>query len=253
MKWQDQGIVLGARRHGENSWITSLFTFEHGRHLGLLRLSKKDLSFLQVGNFVQASWSARLVEQLGMWQLELTFSPLARLIHDPLKLIALTSVTQLLNSALPERHVYPALYQSLEALIHELTLESQDLHDQTRWLKPYALFELMMLEQLGYGLDLTRCAATGQRDDLIFVSPKSGRAVSREAGLPYQERLFKFPAFLKGRGEDLLEDAEVPPSEIGESLKMTGHFITINFFNRGLPESRSRLYEWVSAMGNGPS
>lgn len=237
MKWQDQGFVLSAKRHGESSWILSLLTENHGRHVGIVRLSKKDHALLQLGNLVQATWTARLPEHMGTWQLELISSPLARLMTDPLKLTALTSVTHVLNQILAERHTYPILYQSLNDFIQDLLRTSMDPKQQTRWLKSYVLFELLMLDQLGYGLDLTTCAATGQRDHLSFISPKSGRAVSHEAGLPYQDRLFKLPLFLQG------DCPETPPLDVKNALQMTGHFLTTYFFEKGLPESRIRLFE----------
>ena len=246
MKWLDRGIVLSARRHGESSWILSLLTHDHGRHAGLVRISKKDQVLLQLGNLVQASWSARLPEHLGTWQLELISSPLARILSDPLKLTALTSVMHLLDQVLAERHVYPTIYQSLDLFIQSLICETHaDIQYQTRWLKLYVRFELMLLEQLGYGLDLTTCAATGQQENLAFVSPKSGRAVSYEAGLPYEERLFRLPPFLIQDDDDALRDSLVDLADLKDCLKMTGYFMSANLFSEGskagLPESRLRL------------
>lgn len=248
MKWLDHGIVLSARRHGESSWILSLLTHDHGRHVGLIRISKKDQVLLQLGNLVQASWSARLPDHLGTWQLELISSPLARILSDPLKLTALTSVMHLLDQILAERHGYPTIYESLDLFIQGLIQETHlDSHHQTRWLKTYVHFELMLLDQLGYGLDLMTCAVTGQRDNLAFVSPKSGRAVSYEAGLPYKDKLFKLPSFLMQNNSDSHSDLPVDSTDLKEGLQMTGYFLNANLFSEGskigLPTSRRRLWE----------
>lgn len=247
MKWQDQGIVLSARRHGESSWILSLLTYDHGRHVGMARVSKKDQILLQMGNLVQATWTARLPEHLGTWQLELISSPLARIMSDSLKLTALTSMIHLLDQVLAERHAYPHIYNSLDSFIKRFSSDcSQDLEIQTRWLSDYVRFELMLLEQLGYGLDLSTCASTGQRVDLAYVSPKSGRAVSQGAGLPYQDRLFRLPSFLMQEGENGQVCSFV---DLINGLKMTGYFLSQNLFSEGsktgLPESRFRLCEAV--------
>ncbi len=239
MKWQDQGIVLSARRHGESSWILSLLTQDHGRHVGLARISKKNQVLLQMGNLVQASWTARLPEHLGMWQLELVSSPLARIMADPLKLTGLTSVIHLLDHILAERLSYPHIYDSLEAFIQGLWIKKENSHDQTQWLRSYVRFELMLLEQLGYGLDLRTCAATGQRENLIYVSPKTGRAVCQESGAPYHDRLLRLPPFLS---DIAFGESDLQSPDLKDGLKMTGYFLGTHFFPKGLPESRFRLF-----------
>lgn len=236
MKWQDQGIVLRAKRHGESSWILSLMTHDHGRHVGMMRVSAKNQIILQAGNLVQATWTARLPDHLGSWQLELISSPLARIMNNPLKLMALTALIQLLDQILAERHPYPLIYQALVVFINHIQRE------ESIWLRDYIVFELMILEQLGYGLDLSKCAATGRTDDLVYVSPKSGCAVSREVGQPYHDRMLTLPAFL-------IQDVPMTQQDLIDALNLTAYFLSTHFFPEGLPESRGRLGQQIASSG----
>ena len=237
MKWQEEGIILSVRQHGESSAVVSLLTRTHGRHAGIARLSSRNRSTMQPGNTVQAQWSARLPEHLGTFQFELILSPIARFMLDPLKLAAMTSLLTMLDRLLAERHPYPSVYEMSVSLMGKLAETTSD------WLKDYALFELRLLDVLGYGLDLSQCAATGSQDNLAYVSPKSGCAVSREAGLPYANRLFEIPAFILSTNEEI-----TALKEIVKALKISGFFLAKYFFNNILPEQRQRLMHFIEQL-----
>jgi DNA repair protein RecO (recombination protein O) len=237
MHWTDEGIVLSVRPHAETQAVVELFTREHGRHLGLVYggRSRRTRPILQTGNHVDATWKGRLAENLGMLTVELRRSFGAEVMHDAGALAALTSLAALMRE-LPERDPHPNLY---EVTLFVLGF----IDDPLSWPALYVRWELALLDELGYGLDLARCAATGSTDDLVYVSPKSGRAVSRAAGMPYQDRLLPLPAFLRGRIGN-----GVPPEDIREGLALTGHFLESRIFaSRGepLPEPRERLLAWV--------
>jgi DNA repair protein RecO (recombination protein O) len=191
MHWTDTSIVLSARKHGENSIVARLFAREHGVYGGVIRAahSKTNRGIIQPGNLVTATWNARLSEQLGTFKTELLEANTAHIMHDSARLTALTSACALIESALPERHPYTKLYKSLHIFI--VTLLHSD-----HWPEAYVQLELDILAEAGFGLDLTSCAATDTTDDLIYVSPKSGRAVCRNAGAPYREKMLPLPAFL---------------------------------------------------------
>jgi len=229
MKWADSGIVLSTRPFGENSRIVSLLTSHHGRHLGLVKVPKtRSRLNLEAGTFVEATWNARLPEHLGQWGLEITAAMGARLLSQPLPLIALSSACSLTDQCLAERHPYPALYDLLKEFIENLVQHPD-------WRIPYINYELALLKNLGFGLDLSVCAATGQQHDLIYISPKTGRAVSRNAGEPYKAQLLPLPAYWI--------DEEAAP-DIRTSLTVTGYFLSQHLTGRhGLPAIRQRLLE----------
>src|SRR5216684_7905711 len=191
MQWQDNGFVLAARRHGESSLIVELLTRDHGRHAGLVRggQSPRRRALLQPGNSVAAHWRGRLPEHLGTLDCELIEAHAARLLDDPDRLAALGAASALLLATLPEREPHADLYRSFAALLGALDSASS-------WPQAYVTWECGLLAALGFGLDLGSCAATGTNQDLAYVSPRSGRAVSREAGLPYHDKLLPLPAFL---------------------------------------------------------
>lgn len=228
MKWQGEGLILSVRRHGESSAVVSLLTRDHGRHAGIVRLTQKNRSVIQPGNFVQANWSARLPEHLGAFQVELISASVARVMSDSLRLTALLAIFSTLDRLLAERHLYPEIFDMTLELIDSITSGAVD------WLKLYAGFELRLLDQLGYGLDLTKCAATGEVNDLVYVSPKSGCAVSRAAGTPYKERLLALPSFF-------VTDENPVKESIVDALKLTGYFIAKNFFDGVELDARVRL------------
>lgn len=212
MEWSDEGIVIGVRRHGEGSAIVELLTRDRGRHLGVVRGSRKLAPVIQPGNTVSAHWRARLEEHMGNYALEPLALRTERLMGLPHATYGLTHMSQLLH-LLPERDPQPGLYATFSAILDALG----DVDAAGILL---ARFELAVLRELGFGLELESCAATGQRDDLIYVSPRSGRAVSRGAGAPYAERLFGLPPFLT--------DARVFPAqlEVEEAFRLTGYFLS---------------------------
>lgn len=231
MEWQDEGYVLAVRPHGESAAIVSLLTAENGRHAGLVRggQSRRHQGMLQAGNKVDAVWRARLEEHLGSYTLELQSSAVALVLDEPARLAALSSAAALIEATLPERDPCPGLYQSFAALMEALEGE--------HWAATYVYWELHLLMDIGFGLDLTECAATGETSDLIYVSPKSGRAVSREAGAPYKEKLLALPGFLRGEGG-------AGDADVANGLKLTGYFLQRHVFQprqQALPDTRLRL------------
>ncbi len=191
MEWIDDGIVLGVRRHGESSAIVELLTRAHGRHLGLVRggSSKRMRPMLQPGNSVRAVWRARLDEHLGYYQIEGTRLRAASLLASSHAVYGVTHLASLAR-LLPERDPHEDIYGMLERTL-------DDFDDAGEAAVHLVRFELAMLAELGFGLDLENCAATGETSDLAYVSPKSGGAVSRSAGEPWRERLLRLPAFLR--------------------------------------------------------
>lgn len=233
MHWSDEGIVLSVRSHGETAAVAELFTRSHGRHLGLVHggRSRKLRPVLQVGNHVDAAWKGRLPEQLGHITLELRRGYAASIMSDGDALSGLTSMSTLAR-LLPERDPHPSLY---EVMLFVLSF----LDDASVWPALMVRWEMALLDELGFGLDISTCAATGSADNLVYVSPKSGRAVSAEAGEPYRDRLLRLPPFLiKGR------QSVVTPDDIRDGFTLTGHFLETRVLApRGdtLPEARSRL------------
>jgi DNA repair protein RecO (recombination protein O) len=277
MDWQDTGFVLATRRHGESALIVELLTRERGRHAGLVRggQSPRRRALYQPGNAVAASWRGRLPEHLGTLECELVEAHAARLLDDADRLSALTAATALLSAALPDREPHPDIYESFGALLAALggggggassalprgragdaalspppnpppsrgrALQSRGADSTDRvasWAPAYVVWECALLAALGFGLDLARCTATGTNQDLAYVSPRTGRAVSREAGAPYRDRLLPLPSFL-------WRDAEAAPADIVAGLILTRHFLLHHLFEAQggrLPEARERLLE----------
>jgi len=214
MQWTDEAIVLGARRHGESGGIVELMTRRHGRHLGIVRGARRLAGVLQPGNAVTATWQARLEEHLGNWSLEPGELRTARLIGEPAALYAVQWAAALLRF-LPERDPHEALFETLDIVVRHL-------EEPPVAAALLARLELALLTELGFGLDLSSCAATGGTQDLVYVSPKSGRAVSRLAGQPYAERLFALPGFLAPMRT---EGVEPSLDDIAAALRLTAHFL----------------------------
>lgn len=233
MQWSDEAIVLSVRPHGETSALVELLTRSHGRHLALVHggRSRKLRPVLQTGNHVDATWKARLSEHLGHASIELRRGYAASVLEDAPALAALTSLCALAR-LLPERDPHPGLY--------EITLFVLGfLDDDSVWPALYVRWELALLEELGFGLDLTECAATGSNDRLVYVSPKSGRAVSASAGEPYRDRLLPLPPFLSKERQ-----GAVTKADLAAGLALTGHFLETRLYRpqgERLPEARSRL------------
>jgi len=245
MEWRDTGFVLAARRHGESALIAELLTREHGRHAGLVRggQSPRRRALLQPGNQVTANWRGRLPEHLGSLDCELVEANAVRFLDDPDRLAAVTAATALLLTALPEREPNMELYQSFAALLAALTPArfgtGQPLDSAESWPQYYVKWECGLLAALGFGLDLGRCAVTGATEDLAFVSPRSGRAVSRSAGAAYRDKLLPLPGFL-------WRDVAADRPDIAAGLVLTRHFLLHHLLQphgRQLPEARERLAE----------
>jgi DNA repair protein RecO (recombination protein O) len=233
MQWSDEGIVLGVKRHGEANAILELMTRAHGRHLGLVRggAGSRLRPVLQGGNRLMCTWRARLDEHLGHYVVEALDSRAASFLPIAHALYGMTHVAALCR-LLPERdphaHVYGALGDVLAALL-----------ERRRAGASVVRFELLMLAELGFGLDLETCAASGRADDLVYVSPKSGRAVSRQAGEPWKDKLLALPAFL------CEADAEEPsPRDIADGFALTGFFLLRHALEprgQGFAEARENL------------
>lgn len=237
MRWSDEAIVLATRRHGESALLVHCLTRAHGRHAGLVRGGQKPKAraAFGIGNRLYVTWSARLAEHLGTLTGELVHGPAAALIDAPARLAGLAAASALAQAALPEREPHPMLYAKLSAL--HAALEAND-----GWMPAYVEWERDLLTDLGFGLDLASCAATGTAENLIYVSPNSGRAVSAEAGAPYRERLLRLPPFLAGHaGRPAAED-------ILDGLELTGFFVERRVFaphGRSLPPARTRFVEFL--------
>jgi DNA repair protein RecO (recombination protein O) len=239
MEWSDDAIVLAVHRHGENAIVTHLLTQGRGRYPGLVPggAGRANRGTLQPGNRVRAWWQARLSEHLGRYKLELTRADAARYLDDPCRLAAIAAACAVADVTLPEREPHPAAYAALIALLDALPSEA--------WPSVYVHWELALLRELGFGLDLSCCAATGTTEDLAFVSPKSARAVSRAAGMPYRDRLLPLPPFLVAGGEG---DA----GEIGDGLRLTAFFLDLHVLaphRRGMPAARLRLVDRFHPSG----
>src|SRR6266481_489233 len=253
MEWRDTGFVLMARRHGESALIVELLTREHGRHAGLVRggQSPRRRALLQPGNKLAAAWRGRLPEHLGSFECELVEAHAARFLDDPDRLAALAAAAALLVAALPEREPNAELYEAFAALLDALTPalpspasgggsgRGRMLDSPASWPQYYVRWECGLLAALGFGLDLGHCAVTGADDDLAYVSPRTGRAVSRAAGAAYRDKLLPLPDFL-------WRDAPARGGNIAAGLALTRYFLLHHLLlphGRNLPEARERLAE----------
>jgi len=235
IRWRDEGLLLSVRRHGEGAAILEVFTEGHGRHAGVAPGggSRRQAPLLQPGAQLSLEWSARLEAHIGSWRAEPLRSRAAALMGDRAALAAMGSVAALSLAFLPERAPHPALYARTVAL-------ADALGEDPDWPALYALWELALLSELGFGLDLSVCAATGATEDLAWISPKSGRAVSREAGGPWADRLLPLPRLFLGEGE---------APDVAAALRVTGHFLDARaapaFGLERAPEARERLVRLI--------
>lgn len=232
MEWTDSGIVLSSRPYGETGIIADVLTREHGRHQGLVRGSKMRAA-LQPGNSLSLIWRARLPEQLGSYTVELARARAGALMESRESLIGLNAFCAVAGAALPEHQVHAALHNVAEILLDAMTAE-----DFSHWGPLYVRWEAGLLDALGFGLDLSQCAATGAVEDLIYVSPRTGRAVSQSAGADYAPRLLQLPQFLLSGG------AAPDMAATRAGLKLTGHFLLERVLasnGREMPQARLRL------------
>jgi DNA repair protein RecO (recombination protein O) len=240
MEWVDDAIVLGTRHFGEGKLVAEVFSREHGRYGGVVHAGRKSQPILQAGNVVHAGWKARLSEQLGFYSpLELIEPHATRLLDDPIALAGLSSAVTLIRSATPERQAYPQLYDALIVLIEAMP------HHEI-WPAIYARFELGLLSAMGYGLDLSRCAVTGQTESLAWVSPRTGRAATYDAGAPHAKLLLRLPPFLVDA------EAELKEGDVADAFALAGYFLERRVFDQrgeNLPETRRRLIERLGFAG----
>lgn len=241
ISWTDEATIIATRPIGETSMIVEAFTPQHGRHVGVVRggSSRKKAAFLQAGSQVSVSWSARLNEHMGSFTIEPIRSRAAQSMADRLALAGLNAICALLSRSLPEREPHEPLYHR--------TIQLLDLLGQPDiWPLAYLRWEQALLEELGFGLDLSACAVRGVNEDLAFVSPKSGRAVSREAAGDWADRLLPLPPVLAGKGE-------ADNAQILIALKTTGHFIEKRLLtslgDRPAPAARQRLLDAIARQG----
>ena len=276
MEWEAPAIVLDARPYGEGDAIVTVMTEEHGAHRGLVRggAARANIPTWQVGNFVQIRWTARLSDQLGNFVGETLHANAAHVMDDPMALAMLTAACAVAEGALPEREPHPQVFDGLLRLIAHLPLGAAVLADLVRW-------EAVLLAELGYGLDLSSCAVTGETTGLAFVSPRTGRAVTAAAAGVWTARLLRLPSFLtpsplegEGRGggtsgtglggktppptslpqaegENAPHQPAPSPADVLDGLRLTGHFLTRDAFgqrHRPLPQARQMLYDRVAAL-----
>lgn len=236
MEWSDEAIVLSVRPHGESSAILEALTRNHGRHLGLVRggVSRRARPALQPGNSLHVNWRARLNEHLGSFTIELYRARAGDMLESREALAGLNAFCAVISAAMPEREAHQTVFDAGAILLDAMQEDGIE-----HWGALYVRFEAGLLEALGFGLDLSRCASTGVADNLVFVSPRTGRAVSQAAGSPYKDRLFALPGFLLGR-QDVAPDS----AGVAAGLKLTGHFLlerVLRPHGREMPPARLNL------------
>ena len=240
--WSDQGIVLSARPHGEGGAIVALLTENNGRHAGYVHggMSSKKRAMLEPGSLVSAEWQSRVSDNLGTYALEPEKGLSTEILQDSLKLAALLSACSLCDAALPEREGHAGLYHGLVALINMLEAE--------HWGAVYVMWEIQLLRELGFRLELDKCAGGGDADTLIYASPKTGRAVSKAQAAPYKEKLLELPNFL--RPEKARRQCDIQ-EDVLTGLKMTGYFLehwAFTHHTKGIPEPRQLFEERYHAL-----
>jgi len=237
MDWSDEGIFLSGKPLGEANIIAEILTFEHGRHLGLVRggRSRRIRPVLQPGNLIRVTWRARLSEHLGGFNVEMMEAHGARVLDDAAALAAIGTLSGLIK-LLPERDPHPELYATTLHLLRSFA-------EPDIWPTLLVHWEFQLLAELGFGLDLSECASTGCTEELVYVSPRSGRAVSREAGAPYGDKLLLLPAFL------LDSTAPLGPADIAAGFALTGFFLerdVLEPHGLKLPPARDRLLDLLA-------
>jgi DNA repair protein RecO (recombination protein O) len=240
MEWTCSAIVLGAKPFGEGKAIAEVLSAEHGRVAGVVHSGQRMGGVLQAGNRVHATWKARLAEQLGFFApIELETGVAAVLLEDKAALNALTSAVALIRLALPERQAHPEVYEALSVVL-------DGFEEPVLWPALYTRFELGLLTAAGYGLDLSRCALTGVADNLAYVSPKSGRAATRDAAAEFADKLLALPAFFTD------PEAPLKPGDVADAFALTGFFLERRIADpkgEGLPDARRRLIEHLGMSG----
>jgi DNA repair protein RecO (recombination protein O) len=242
MEWVDEGIVLGTRKHGEANAIVELMTRGHGRHLGLVRggAGSRLRPVLQPGNVLHVTWRARLDEHLGYYTVDALNLRAGKLLGTAYAVYAITHLASLVR-LLPERDPHENIFEALEVIFEHL---DAPLDAAARVVR----FELDMLAELGFGLDLMSCAATGASEDLMYVSPKSGRAVSRQAGEQWRDKLLRLPAFLHD------ESSGIPTAaEVADGFALTGFFLAHHAFEPRRQELADARAHFIAAALRKPA
>lgn len=238
MDWQDEAFVLSAARFGESDAMVELLTREHGRHLGLVKagMAKTRRAMLQPGNRVVVEWKARLSEHLGRFEVEPVRAYASLALDSAPALAALSAAAAVASACLPERELHPAVFEGFSVLMDMVAAG-----DAALTAAVYVKWEAGLLQDLGFGLDLTRCAVTGTSDDLAFVSPRSGRAVNRAAAGGYTDRLLRLPAFLLAS-----QAGDAEGADLADGFRLTGHFLAQSVLaphNRDLPVARGHYVD----------
>ena len=241
MDFHEEGFVLSAKAHGDTGVVVDLLTETHGRRGAYVAggASRKMKPFLQVGSRVIVDYRARSSDHLGSARLEAVGEGPSALFDDAMALTGLAAAAAVAQGSLPEREPHPGAFLAFEAMMGAFAIPDV-------WPAIFVRFETGLLEDLGFGLDLSRCAATGSMDDLVYVSPRTGRAVSREAGAPYADKMLKLPPFMLGAQAGLAE------GDVGAGLDLTGHFMEQFVFhpqNRPLPEARVWMVDRLRETG----
>ncbi len=241
MEFQDQGIIISLRKYGEYDAVIDVMTAEHGRHAGLVKggMGRRKRGSLQPGNEVLLNWRGRLESQLGVYNAELRNARSAAFLDYPEKLGILNSICSILSVCLAERELHRPLYDGLQILLD--TLEHVGPAPE-EWGALLVQWEVGLLAELGFGLDLSCCAATGVMDNLVYVSPKSGRAVSGDAGKPYHGKMLALPQFL-------IKDAEITEQDIRDGLALSEFFLeryVLHPHNKKIPQARRMLMDFMS-------
>ncbi len=222
LKWDDKGIVLSTKTIGEDAILLNVFTKIHGKHLGIIKKTKTN-TFLQSGNYISVNWQARLDEQLGYYKAELITPYASYNLMDNLNLSIVTSACALVDMSQYERQENIALFDRTLALMEDITPRN------------YCLWELSLLKNSGFELDIEKCGVCGENDDLSYVSPKTGRAISKSVGFAYHDKLFKYPAVFKDKNA----------TDYIQGLQVTGFFLQNHILNK-LPDARARLIRRLS-------
>ncbi len=236
MRWESEGIVLGFNLHNEKSYILEVLTKEYGRHKGLIRgIHSKNLrSIIEPGNEVKALWSGRLETHLGNFTIEPIKSWSSLILSKKDKLTALSSLCSLISLTMAEKQPNELIYYNSKEMIKKIS------SDEDNWIREYINWELGLLSEIGYGIDLSKCAVTSKKDELVYVSPSSGRAVTLEGAGSYKDRLLKLPNFI------VSHEYEYDNNDIMNGLELTEYFLRKRFFepnNLNFPQSRNRLKE----------
>ena len=250
-EWNDAGIILSAKKYGEKGLIVNILTESHGRYVGWINnyKTKNISSSIQPGNLVKVFWKSRLIEQMGNFKIELITSISGKIFDEKLKLQALISLCSLLEKFLPERQSYSEVFYATKAFLEVLAINNE--FDNKQWIKGYVKWEIGLLSSIGFSLDLKQCAVTGQKNNLYYVSPKTGKAVSKEGAGKFAPKLLKLPMFLGG--------VEVNGSNIREEIIMGLNITTYFFKNKlltsindtrimNLPNPRDRLENMIKKL-----